>query len=139
MSSILQDFRFAARSFARAPRFTLPALLALALGIGATSATFSIVRGVMLKPLPYAQPDRIVVVWENNQSRNRPRNVISPANWLEWRERNRSFSELAVSGPARLTPHDRRPSGRDRRTAGLLARVPGPRRAAGDGPWIYRK
>jgi putative ABC transport system permease protein len=100
MSSILQDFRFASRSFARAPRFTLPALLALALGIGATSATFSVVRGVMLEPLPYDQPDRIVVVWE---SRSRPRNVISPANWLEWRERNRSFSELAISGPARLT------------------------------------
>ena len=67
MTSLLHDLRFAARSFARAPRFTLPALLALALGIGATSATFSIVRGVMLKPLPYDQPKRIVVVWENNQ------------------------------------------------------------------------
>jgi putative ABC transport system permease protein len=103
MTSLLQDLRYAARAFARAPRFTLPALLALALGIGATSATFSIVRGVMLEPLPYDQPDRIVVVWESNQARNRPRNVISAANWLEWRARNRSFDELAVTGPARLT------------------------------------
>ncbi|HTM31559.1 MAG TPA: ABC transporter permease [Vicinamibacterales bacterium] len=108
--TLLQDLRFAARSFARAPRFTLPALLALALGIGATSATFSVIRGVMLKPLPYDQPDRIVVVWESNQARNRPRNVISPANWLEWRARNRSFSDLGVAGPARLTlTVDRRP------------------------------
>jgi len=108
--TLLQDLRFAARSFARAPRFTMPALIALALGIGATSATFSIVRGVMLKPLPYAQPDRIVVVWESNPARNRPRNVISPANWLAWRERNRSFSDLGVAGPARLTLSiDRRP------------------------------
>jgi len=108
--TLLQDLRFAARSFARAPRFTLPALLALALGIGATSATFSVIRGVMLKPLPYDQPDRIVVVWESNQARNRPRNVISPANWLEWRARNRSFSDLGVAGPARLTlTIDRRP------------------------------
>jgi putative ABC transport system permease protein len=108
--TLLQDLRFAARSFARAPRFTLPALLALALGIGATSATFSVIRGVMLKPLPYDQPDRIVVVWESNQAHNRPRNVISPANWLEWRARNRSFSDLGVAGPARLTlTIDRRP------------------------------
>jgi putative ABC transport system permease protein len=116
--TLLHDLRFAARSFARAPRFTLPALLALALGIGATSATFSVVRGVLLNPLPYHQPERIVVVWESNQSRNRPRNVISAANWLEWRARNRSFSDLAVAGPARLTlTIDRRPE----EVQGLLA------------------
>src|SRR5512134_3002917 len=77
MHSVIQDLRFAVRSFVRAPRFAVPALVALALGIGATSATFSVVRGVMLKPLPYDQPDRIVVVWESNLKRNRPRNVIS--------------------------------------------------------------
>ncbi|HVG78662.1 MAG TPA: ABC transporter permease [Patescibacteria group bacterium] len=118
MTSLLHDLRFAARSFARAPRFTLPALLALALGIGATSATFSIVRGVMLKPLPYHQPERIVVVWENNQQRNRPRNVISAANWLEWRARNRSFTELGIAGPARLTLTV---EGRPEEIAGLVA------------------
>ena len=52
MATIVQDLRFAVRSFARAPRFAIPALLALALGIGATSAVFSIVRGVMIEPLP---------------------------------------------------------------------------------------
>jgi putative ABC transport system permease protein len=118
MSSLVQDLRFAVRSFLRAPRFTLPALLALALGIGATSATFSVVRGVMLKPLPYDHPDRIVVVWESNQQRNRDRNVIGAANWLEWRERNRSFSELAMSGPARLTLTI---DGRPEEIAGLAA------------------
>jgi putative ABC transport system permease protein len=118
MTSLLQDLRFAARAFVRAPRFTLPALVALALGIGATSATFSVVRGVMLQPLPYDQPDRIVVVWESNQARNRPRNVISGANWLAWRERNRSFEELAVAGPARLTL---RIDGRPEEIAGIVA------------------
>ena len=53
MATLIQDLRFALRSFVRAPRFTIPAILALALGIGATSATLSIVRGVMLEPLPY--------------------------------------------------------------------------------------
>jgi len=103
MTNLLQDLRFAIRSFARAPRFTVPALLALTLGIGATSATFSVIRGVMLEPLPYDDPDRIVVVWESNLERNRPRNVISAANFLAWRERNRSFDELATVGPGRLT------------------------------------
>ena len=68
------DLRFAFRAFSRAPRFTVPALLALALGIGATSAIFSVVRGVMLKPLPYRDPDRIVSIWETN--RNQARNGI---------------------------------------------------------------
>ena len=103
MGNLIQDLRFAVRSFVRSPRFTIPALLALALGIGATSATFSVVRGVMLKPLPYDQPDRIVVVWENNLKRNRPRNVISAANLLEWKDRNRSFDQLGAVGQARLT------------------------------------
>lgn len=102
MGNLIQDLRFAARSFFRAPRFTIPAVLALALGIGATAATFSVVRGVMLRPLPYRDPDRIVVVWENNLRRNRPRNVIGAANFVEWRARNRSFEYLGMVGPARV-------------------------------------
>ena len=101
-SHLTRDLRVAARSFLRTPRFTIPALLALALGIGATSAIFSVVRGVMLKPLPYANPDRIVVVWENNLARNRPRNVIAPSNFVEWRERNRSFTQLGMATSFRL-------------------------------------
>jgi putative ABC transport system permease protein len=103
MANLVQDLHFALRSFIRAPRFTVPALLALALGIGATSATFSVIRGVMLRPLPYDQPDRIVVVWESNLKRNRPRNVISAANLLAWKERNRSFEHLGAVGPGRMT------------------------------------
>ena len=76
VETLVQDLRFAVRSFLRAPRFTIPALLALALGIGATSAIFSVVRGVMLKPLPYHEPDRVVAVWETNRTGNR--NVIAP-------------------------------------------------------------
>jgi putative ABC transport system permease protein len=101
-SHLTRDLRVAARSFLRTPRFTIPALLALALGIGATSAIFSVVRGVMLRPLPYANPDRIVVVWENNLTRNRPRNVIAPSNFVEWRERNRSFTQLGMATSFRL-------------------------------------
>jgi putative ABC transport system permease protein len=102
METLLQDLRFATRSFLRTPRFTIPAVLALALGIGATSAIFSVVRGVMLRPLPYSDPDRVVIVWENNIKRSRARNVIGAANFVEWGARNRSFSHLGMSGPSRL-------------------------------------
>ena len=98
----MQDLRYGARAFVRAPRFTVPAVVALALGIGATSAIFSVVRGVLLDPLPYRDPSRIVSIWEANASRNRTRNVIGPANFLAWKERNRSFEYLGMSGPARL-------------------------------------
>ena len=97
-----QDIRYGLRSFLRAPRFTVPAVIALALGIGATSAIFSVVRGVLLEPLPYRDPERIVAVWENRLDRNRPRNVVSAANFLAWRERNKSFEKLGMVGPARL-------------------------------------
>jgi putative ABC transport system permease protein len=92
----IQDLRFAVRSFLRSPRFTVPAVIALALGIGATSAIFSVVRGVMLEPLPYRDPDRIVAVWENRLDRNRPRNVIAPANFVAWRDRATSFEFLGM-------------------------------------------
>lgn len=96
------DLTIALRSFARTPRFTVPAVLALALGIGSTSAIFSVVNGVLLKPLPYRDPDRIVAVWENNLHLNRPRNVIGAANFVEWRERSRTLERIGMTGPARL-------------------------------------
>ncbi|MGE3490594.1 MAG: ADOP family duplicated permease, partial [Vicinamibacterales bacterium] len=100
---VWQDVRFALRSFLRAPRFTIPALVALALGIGATTAIFSVVRGVVLTPLPYQDPERIVAVWENRVDRNRPRNVIAPANYVAWRERQKSFAYLGMVQPSTQT------------------------------------
>ena len=95
------DLRFAFRAFSRSPRFTIPALVALALGIGATSAIFSVVRGVMLKPLPYRDPARIVSIFETSPSQTR--GIVASANFVEWRERNRSFEYLGMVGPGRLT------------------------------------
>jgi putative ABC transport system permease protein len=96
-----QDLRFAIRAFLRTPRFTIPAVLAIALGIGATTAVFSVVRGVVLKPLPYRDPERIVAIWESRPDRNRPRNVIADANFQAWRERQRSFEFLGMVGQTR--------------------------------------
>ena len=97
VESFVQDLRFAVRWFLGAPRFTIPALVALALGIGATSAIFSVVRGVMLEPLPYREPDRIVGVWETNRG-GTVRNSIAPANFVEWRERTRTLEHLGMVG-----------------------------------------
>jgi putative ABC transport system permease protein len=118
MSNLLQDVRFAVRSFLRAPRFTVPAVLALALGIGATSAVFSVVRGVMLKPLPYADPDRIVTIWESNAARNRHRNVVSAANFAAWRERSQTLEHIGMAGPSRF---NLLLNGQPEEVAGLMA------------------
>jgi putative ABC transport system permease protein len=72
------------------------AILTLALGIGANAAVFSVVDGVLLKPLPFANPDALVMVWEHNLPRDRRTNVVSPANFIHWREQQTSFTDMAA-------------------------------------------
>jgi putative ABC transport system permease protein len=98
VDSLLKDLRFGVRSFLRTPAFTVPALLTLALGVGATAAMFSVIRAVMLEPLPYTEPDRIVAVWETTRG-GLGRNSIAPANFVAWRERARTLEHLAMVGP----------------------------------------
>jgi putative ABC transport system permease protein len=95
----VRDLRYGVRVLRRSPGFTAAALVTLALGIGATSAIFSVVRTVMLEPLPYREPDRIVTVWETNRG-GKVRNVIAPANFVAWRERTRALEHLGMVGPA---------------------------------------
>ena len=97
----VRDLRHGIRVLRRAPAFTAAALVTLALGIGATSAIFSVVRTVMLEPLPYHAPDRIVAVWETNRG-GTSRNVIAPANFVAWRERTRTLEHLGMVEPASL-------------------------------------
>ena len=97
----LRDVLHVFRMLRRSPGFTAAALLTLALGIGATSAVFSVVRTVMLEPPPYRDPDRIVAVWETNRG-GTSRNVIAPANFVAWRERVRTLEHLGMVGPANL-------------------------------------
>ncbi|HEX8354383.1 MAG TPA: ABC transporter permease [Pyrinomonadaceae bacterium] len=93
---LLQDVKFGARTLMKNRGFTLVAVLTLAVGIGANTAIFSVVESVLLRALPYRDADRVVLLWENNRARGRPRNVVNPANFLDWREQSKSFDEMAA-------------------------------------------
>ena len=103
MTNVLSDLKHGVRVLVRTPLFTVCTVAALAIGIGATTALFSVVHALLIKPLPYMNAESLVVVWEHNLPRNRPRNVISPANFLQWRERSRSFESLAAFSQNRVT------------------------------------
>ncbi len=90
-----RDFRHALRMLLRNPGFTVVAVLTLALGIGANTAIFSIINSVLLHPLPYHDPDNLVMVWESNSQHPKPHNTVSPPNFLDWQSRNTVFSSMA--------------------------------------------
>lgn len=102
MDTLLRDLRYGAKNLAKRPGFTFVVVLTLALGIGANAAIFSVVNGVLLSSLPYADADRIVTVWENNSREGIARDDVSPANFLDLRERQQSFFELAFANPNSL-------------------------------------
>ena len=88
------DLRFAARALRKSPGFTAVAVLTLALGIGANTAIFSLVNGVLLRPLPYRNPDRLTMVWE--KSRDSSAENVGYATYLDWKAQNKSFEQLAI-------------------------------------------
>jgi len=101
IDTLLQDLRYALRTLAKSPGFTFIVVLTLALGIGANTAIFSVVNGVLLTPLPYQDPSRLVVVWESKGTSNH--NVVNPANYMDWHDRATSFSGLALLSWTGLT------------------------------------
>ena len=106
VETLLQDLRYGLRTMLRSPGFTVTAVLALALGIGANTAIFSVVNAVLLRPLPYDQPDRLMQVWHTPPQKSFPGMpifTVSPANFLDWRNQNHSFEGMAAYGFGRYT------------------------------------
>ena len=96
MDILLRDIRYGIRSLLKRPGFTMIALMALALGIGANTAIFSLVNAVLIRPLPFAEPDRLVWVW-GNMSSGSNRASVSPPDYLDYRQQNTTFEEFAAS------------------------------------------
>ena len=96
MDTLTQDIRFALRTFRKSPGFTAIALLTLALGIGANTAIFIVVNAVLIRALPYEQPESLIVLWGNVQRGVVERRGASRPDVADWRARNRSFEDLAI-------------------------------------------
>jgi predicted permease len=94
---LLADVRYAFRLLRKAPVFAIAAIGTLALGIGANTTIFSLVHTILLRPLPYQEPDRVVMVWEDASAAGFPRNTPAPANYRDWRAMNRSFTDMAAT------------------------------------------
>ncbi len=97
MRTLLADLRYGLRLLRQAPGFTLIAICALALGIGANTAIFSTLDAVILRALPYADPNRVMMVFEDASSIGFARNTPAPANYFDWREQNHVFTDMAAT------------------------------------------
>ncbi|NYF53498.1 ABC transporter permease [Tunturiibacter gelidoferens] len=104
IESLARDLRFSLRTLRRTPGFTIIAILVMALGIGANVALFTVVRGVLLKPLPFHDPDRLVMLYEAGAlgDDTTDTNVVSGGMYAEWKKQNRSYSSLALAQGIRV-------------------------------------
>ena len=101
METLLSDLRFGFRMLRKAPGFTIVAVTVLALGIGANTAIFSVVNAILLRPLPFQDPERLVQLWHVPPPKSFPgmtRFSVSPANYLDWANQNHSFEQMAIYG-----------------------------------------
>ena len=96
LADFLHDLRFGLRMLLKNPSFTIVTVIALALGIGANTAIFSVVNTVLLRPLPYKDPERLVMVWEDASKTGHPRDTPTAANFVDWRNQNQVFEGMAA-------------------------------------------
>src|SRR3954463_3002424 len=95
MTNLLQDLRYALRQWRKSVGFTLFAGAALALCIAATTAVFSVMDAVLLRPLNYRDPSRLVMIWQDDSNFGFPRNNPTPFAYMQWKERNHAFEDMA--------------------------------------------
>jgi putative ABC transport system permease protein len=96
MHTLAQDLRYGLRMLMKSPGFMAVALLTLALGVGANTAIFTVVNAVLLRPLPYKNPQGLVQVWESNPKRGFPQFSVAPPNFVDWRAQNHVFEQMAA-------------------------------------------
>ncbi len=102
--TFVQDVRYAWRNLRRNPGFTAVAVATLALGIGGLTAMFSAFDTILIRPLPYADPDRLVMVWDDlSKTDDRTKSAPAPAEWYEWRRLNTVFTDIASTQPTDAT------------------------------------
>src|SRR5437867_8772553 len=101
LRDLFLDIRYSLRMLVKSPGFTVAAVLALALGIGANTAIFSVINAVLIRPLPFRNPDQLVLVWETNPRLQLGFDEISAsvADYLDWRRENASFDDIAAFWP----------------------------------------
>src|SRR5438445_7516630 len=97
MPELLRDFRYALRTFRRSSGLTLIIVLSLAIGIGANSAIFSVVNALLLRPLPYPDPDRLAILWLRSPGINIPQDWPSPGQYIDIQTQNHVFDEMAIA------------------------------------------
>ncbi len=107
MDFLLRDLRFAVRNLRKHPTFSLVAIVTIALGIGANTAIFSVVNGVLLQDLPYAEPGELVRIWSTNLERGVPREFMSPPDIADYQSQNQTFADVAAYSEAELAMIDR--------------------------------
>ena len=105
MLNLLRNVQYSLRSLRKSPGLAAAVLATLALGIGATTAIYTVVYQTLIAPLPYAQPDQLMMVWSKP---NGGRNVISAGDYLDWKRQNKSFQDIVASAGAsfNLSTHD---------------------------------
>src|SRR6185436_3756086 len=97
MENLWRDLTFARRTLLRNPGFTIVAVLSLAIGIGANSAIFSVINGLLLRPLPFKDAERLVILWSRSPGLNVPQDWFSPGQYLDIRNQNQVFDDVAIS------------------------------------------
>src|SRR5690349_14394640 len=97
------DMRYGARRLRNSPAFSAVAIATMALGIGATLTVFSMVDAVLLKPLAFKDPSRLLILWEKNPAQNKFRLMVAPANFAEWQRQSRSFEGMAAVRSVRVS------------------------------------
>src|SRR5262245_66258730 len=99
IEDLIQDLRYGLRTLRKNPGFAAVAVVTLALGIGANTAMFSAVDAVLIRPLPYVDADRLVMIWDEMSHIGFPKHYSTPAEWREWRQSNTVFTDIAATQP----------------------------------------